>query len=277
MSEVTSGLVELTKEHRATAVRVDGAVAWITIGNAATKHAIGSDFFSEMLRLMEAIDLDESIRVVVLVGEAGRFSTGGDIRGMADRNAAGTTISDILTTAGALDYAPRLYRAMLRLGQPIIACVTGDAVGAGATLAMHCDIVLAAASARFGDPHVRLGLAAPGAYIWPRSVAVNVAKEYLLTGDLLSAQDAHRVGIANHVYDDANLIDQTTALAGRLASGAPHAIRWTKRLLNAAALSQQDSLYEMGLAHELLSMTTDDHREAVDAFVNRRPAQFHGK
>ena len=180
MSEVTSGLVELTKEHRATAVRVDGAVAWITIGNAATKHAIGSDFFSEMLRLMEAIDLDESIRVVVLVGEAGRFSTGGDIRGMADRNAAGTTISDILTTAGALDYAPRLYRAMLRLGQPIIACVTGDAVGAGATLAMHCDIVLAAAYHAAAD-------AVPGSYgaVGQRHVARAAVREYRKLGRLV--------------------------------------------------------------------------------------------
>ncbi|MGH3493867.1 MAG: enoyl-CoA hydratase/isomerase family protein, partial [Sciscionella sp.] len=106
---------------------------------------------------------------------------------------------------------------------------------------------------------------------------VNVAKEYLLTGDLLSAEDAHRIGIANHVYDDADLIDQTAALARRLAAGAPLAIRWTKRLLNAPALSQQDSLYEMGMAQEILSMTTDDHGEAVDAFFSRRAAQFHGR
>jgi enoyl-CoA hydratase len=267
----------LAKDYTATAVSVEGAVLWITVGRSDTKHAIGDAYFLEMLELVETVHRDESIRVVVLTGENKRFSTGGDIRNMQQRQIDGTGISEKLTTSSSSDYSPRLYRSLLELGQPVIACVTGDAIGAGMTLALHCDIIFASRLARFGDTHVRLGLVAPGGYVWPQSVSVQIAKEYLLTGDLMSAEEAHRVGIVNRVYDDSELVQETAKLALRLAAGAPYAIRWTKRLLNSIALTHQDTVYQMGIAQELLTMTTEDHREAVAAFLERRAAEFRGR
>jgi enoyl-CoA hydratase len=106
--------------------------------------------------------------------------------------------------------------------------------------------------------------------------SLNLAKEYLLTGDLLSASEAHRMGLVNHIYSVAELEAETLALATRLSEGAPLAIQWTKRLLNRSANRQMIDLLQDGIAHELLTFDTQDHIEGVHSFLERRPPVFKG-
>src|SRR4051794_17977672 len=163
----------------------DDGILWVTMGGPDTKGSMVRDAFAELGDLFDAVAMTDDVRVVVLRGGGKRFSTGGDVRGMAQRvdaDAAGT--EDRLSHDSNVRYLTRMYRNMLFVDQPIVACVNGDAVGAGATLALHCDIVLAARGARLGDPHVHRGLvASAGPYVWTLHTSLNVAKEYLLTGD----------------------------------------------------------------------------------------------
>jgi enoyl-CoA hydratase len=279
MDDGTSDLQQLLSGISSVSAVIEDSVLWITMGKEESRHAMFQEVFRDLGDIFDRTSLDDDVRVVVLTGEGRRFSTGGNVRGMAERaGEAGRTQSDILSRSSSTELLARMYRNMLRVDQPIIASVNGDAVGAGTTIALHCDIILAAESARFGDPHVRRGLvASAGAYIWPLVTGLNIAKEYLLTGDLMSATEAHRLGLVNHVYDDAILRAETSALAGRIAAGAPHAVRWTKRLLNRLAIRQLDEILDDGIAHELLTFGTEDHREGVASFLEKRPARFQGR
>ena len=141
--------------------------------------------------------MDDAVRVVVITGSGSKFSTGGNVRGMADAVEYG----DRLGRSSSVAYVSRMYRNLLGVEQPIIASLNGDAIGGGATMALHCDIVLAAEGSRIGDPHVLRGLVAgAGPYIWPVMTSLNLAKEYLLTGDAIPVEEAWRVGLVNHVY-----------------------------------------------------------------------------
>jgi enoyl-CoA hydratase len=249
---------------------------WVRMGDERSKHAMLQQVFQDLGDLFDAVALDDEVRVVVLTGAGRRFSTGGSVTGMAERASRQDGID--LSHRSSVLLLSRMYRNLLGVDQPVIAAVNGDAVGAGTTLALHCDIVVAAESARFGDPHVRRGLvASAGAYVWPLLTSLNVAKEYLLTGDLMSAAEAHRLGLVNHVYPDAEILSQAEALASRLAAGAPHAIRWTKRLLNRSAIREWNEMLGDGIAHEMLTFMTADHREGANAFLEKRPARFEGR
>jgi enoyl-CoA hydratase len=185
---------------------------------------------------------------------------------------------DRLAPDSSVRWLSRMYRNMLSMDQPVIACVNGDAVGAGCTLALHCDIVLASREARLGDPHVLRGLvASAGPYVWTTLTSLNIAKEYLLTGDLMPAEEAWRVGLVNHVYEPDELDAAARALAAKLAAGAPRAVQWTKRVLNRMAMRQHVDLLGDGIAHELLTFATEDHAEGAQAFLERRPPTFRGR
>src|SRR5207253_3357665 len=135
-----------------------------------------------------------------------------------------------------------LVRAQLAIPQPMIAAINGDAIGLGATMALFCDIPLMASEARLADPHVNAGLVAGdgGAILWPMLMGLNRGKEFLLTGDLVDAVEAHRLGLLNHVYPATELEAAADALARRLARGPQVAIRFNKRLANAELLDRVD-------------------------------------
>src|SRR3954469_12843031 len=252
-------------------------ILWVTMGGPETVGSMVRDAFAELGDVFDATAMSDDVRVVVLRGGGKRFSTGGDVRRMAEQAETGA-VEDRLSAGSSVQWLTRMYRNMLAVNQPIIASVNGDAVGAGCTLALHCDIVLASREARLGDPHVLRGLvASAGPYIWSLMTSLNIAKEYLLTGDLLTAEEAWRVGMVNHVYDPADLPAATQEMALKLAKGAPKAIQWNKRVPNRMASRQHVALLEDGIAHELLSFSTADHAEGANAFLERRPPVFKGR
>jgi len=168
---------------------------------------------------------------------------------------------------------------LVAIEKPVIAAVNGAAVGLGATIALLCDVVFMADTARIGDPHVKVGLVPGdgGAVIWPLLVGPARAKEYLMTGDLLDAATAERIGLVNHVVSAGELMDEALTFATRLAKGPNLAIRFAKisvqRAIQQAMLSQLD----LGLALEAITGRSHDHTEATQAFSEKRDPQFEGR
>jgi len=174
--------------------------------------------------------------------------------------------------------ARRIVDTMLDLEKPIIAAVNGAAVGLGATIALFCDVVIAAKNARFGDTHVKMGITAGdgGAVIWPLLVGVNRAKELLMTGDLIDADKSYELGLVSRVTKEGEALSEAMKLARRLADGPPYAIQSTKISVNKLIKALSNLVLPVSLAMEEVSMTKDDHREAVAAFQEKRDPRFTG-
>lgn len=168
---------------------------------------------------------------------------------------------------------------MLDTEKPIIAKVNGDAVGMGCTLALCADIVVASDGARFGDPHVRVGLAAGdgGAVFWPHNSGSANAKYFLMTGDLISATEAKEIGLIAKVVPQDGLDAEVARIIGRLKSNSSVAVRFSKSILNIPLRQALASSVDAGFALESISSQLPDHREAVHAFVEKRKPDFSRK
>ena len=175
--------------------------------------------------------------------------------------------------------ARRIVFRMLECDKPIIARVNGHAVGLGATIALLCDIIIAADHAKIGDPHVNAGLVAGdgGALIWPQLIGFARAKEYLFTGDLMTAAEAERIGLINHVVPADQLDEKVYGLARRLAGGAMRSLRWTKQTVNIPLRQLAHSMMDLSLSLETQSNLSKDHQEAVWAFGEKRRPNFTGR
>jgi enoyl-CoA hydratase len=246
-------------------------IATVTLNRPEVLNAVNPQMHSELEALFTEIAYDDDLNAIVLTGAGRAFCAGGDIRGMDQRQREGTRRIPLRS-------AKRLIQNMLEVEQPIIGAINGDAVGLGATIALLCDIVIADEGARIGDPHVKVGLVAGdgGAVIWPLLVGIARAKEFLLTGDLLNATEAERIGLVNRVVASGQAYPEGLALAKRLAAGPTRAIRWTKLSLNKRLKDEVNLVLDASLAVETLSMATEDHREAARAFVEKRPPNFTG-
>jgi enoyl-CoA hydratase len=246
-------------------------VATVTLNRPASLNAVNEQMHTELETLFAEVAYDDAINAVVLTGAGRAFCAGGDIKGMDSRVREGVR-------RVPLRGAKRLIQHMLEVEQPIIGAINGDAVGLGATLALFCDIIIADERARFGDTHIKVGLVAGdgGAVVWPLLVGVARAKEFLLTGDLITATEAERIGLVNRVVPAGQAYPEGLALAKRLAAGPTRAMRWTKLALNKRLKDEVNLVLDASLAVETLSMATDDHREAARAFVEKRPPRFTG-
>jgi enoyl-CoA hydratase len=165
--------------------------------------------------------------------------------------------------------AKKIIVDMLEVPQPIIAAMNGAAAGLGATLGLYCDVIYAEEKVKIADPHVLIGVTAGdgGAAIWPALVGVSRAKEYLMTGDSLTATEAERIGLINHVTPVGGVMEKAMALATRLAKGSQIAIRSTKRSVNKALIERTNLTLELSLALEKECFSTAFHKKAVAALA----------
>ena len=248
-------------------------VATLTLNRPQALNAFDSALHTELEDVLEEVARDPEVNAVVLTGAGRAFCAGGDIRGMEAR------LKDPSAPRINMEGARRLINNLLGVEQPLIAAVNGDAVGLGATVALFCDVIYMAETARIGDPHVRVGLVAGdgGAVIWPLLVGPARAKEMLLTGDLLSAKDAERMGLVNRVVPADQLMPTAMALATRLAKGPTKALRWTKLAVNKWLREQVNLVLDTSLGLEWVSMGLQDHQEAVRAFLEKREPRYTGK
>ena len=251
----------------------DGGILTVTLNRPDHLNAMDRVMHGELRALDERIADDSEVEVVVLTGAGRAFCAGADFKQMQDNNAAATYddgFSDLFVDGMAI------VRNILSVRRPIIAAVNGDAIGMGASLALFSDIVFMADTARIGDPHVKAGLVAAdgGVVLWPLLVGMNRAKEYLMTGNLVSAAEAERIGLVNHVVPRAELELAAMGMARELASGASLAIRFNKQLVNKALEERVNKLYDMAFAMEGLTFRSADHVEAVRAFGAREAPKF---
>ncbi|HWP38491.1 MAG TPA: enoyl-CoA hydratase-related protein [Gemmatimonadales bacterium] len=254
-------------------VELDDAVATVWLSRPASLNAITRDMHHELQEVFRILDDDDSVGAIVLTGEGRAFSAGGDfelLRALHD---------DASMRPPILAEAWRLVDALIGTGKPTVAAINGAATGLGLTIALLCDIVYAAERARLGDTHIKAGIVPGdgGCLIWPLLVGINRAKEYLLTGELMDAPTAERLGLVNRVFPDGELLGSAQALASRLAHGPRIALRWTKLSLNQWLRQAHVTGFGMSLALEQLSFTTHDQLEALQALREKRSPVFRGE
>lgn len=253
------------------AVSIDAhGVATVTMNRPEKKNAVGVKMHAELALIFRELERDPAVRVVVLTGAGTAFSAGGDLEWMQQM------IDDPSIFERTIREAKEIVLSMLDCEKPLVAKVNGHAMGLGATLALFCDVIFATTKARIGDPHVGIGLVAAdgGAIIWPQLIGYARAKEYLMTGDPLTAEEAARIGLINHAVA-AELLDSTVdAFAMRLARGAQKAIRWTKASVNIGLKQLATAILDTGLGYEAVTNLSADHQEAVTAFREGRSPVF---
>lgn len=247
-----------------------GRLLTITMNRPELLNAVNLEMLEELADVFTYAAADADSDVVVLTGAGKAFSAGGDLEHIAG-NAA---------RPEQFEYEARLAKrivfSMLDLDKPLICRMNGHAVGLGATLALMCDVIFASDTAKIGDPHVALGLVAGdgGAAIWPQRIGFGRAKEFLLTGDLLTAAKAQEIGLINHSVPASELDATVSAFCDRMLNGATKAIRWTKVLINLELKRVVHSVLDAGLAYEGLSAHSADHREGVQALLEKRKPVF---
>jgi len=227
----------------------------------------------ELATIFYDIQLDPETDVVLLTGSGETFSAGGDVPLMQSR------IDDPSLMVQKNLEMKRIVFSLLELEKPIVCRINGDAIGSGATLALLCDITVAVDTARIGDPHVRMGYVTGdgSAMIWPQLVGYARAKEFLLTGNLMSAKDAERFGLINYAVPAAELDAKVDGFVDTLVNGAAKAIRWSKTAINIPLRALAHSTLDAALAYQTLTNQSADHQEAVRAFAEKRRPNFTGR
>ncbi|WP_407698653.1 enoyl-CoA hydratase/isomerase family protein [Streptomyces fagopyri] len=253
----------------------DNAVSWITLDRPQTMNALTWDQRERVIALLASASADPDVRAVVITATGRGFCAGADLRGAP---AAGERITGDVARTLRLG-AQRLVAAVLDCEKPVIAAVNGTAAGLGAHLALACDLVLAAEPARFIEVFVRRGLVPDGggAYLLPRLIGPQRAKELMFFGDALTARDAERLGLVNRVVPPEDLEKTAREWAERLATGPTRALALTKQLVNASLDTDRTAAFAAEAAAQEINMTTADAKEGVASFVERRAAEYRGR
>jgi enoyl-CoA hydratase len=250
------------------AVSREGRVLRLMLNRPEALNAVDGRMHEELTTIFTDVQNDEGTDVAVLTGAGKAFSAGGDINWLSGMANSGDTpnVTDV----------KRIVYSLVEMDKPVIARVAGPCVGLGATVALFCDIIIAAENARFGDPHVKVGVVAGdgGAVIWPQLVGYARAKQYLLTGDIMTAHEAERIGLINIVVPEHELDAEVDRMVAKIASRASYAVRWTKASINIGLKQLAHSIMESSVPYEMLTMKMDDHREALTAFIERRQPNF---
>lgn len=256
----------------------EGNVVLITLNQPELRNAISdAEVIDALVDAIERIDADLSVHAAILTGAGSAFSSGGNVKKMGE----GGGLADRLPAQTRRHYKSGIQRIPLafdKLEVPIIAAVNGPAIGAGCDLACMCDIRIAGESARFAESFVKLGIIPGdgGAWLLPRAVGFSKACEMAFTGDPIDAEEALACGLVSRVVPDAELLPTARALAQRIAANPPHALRMTKRLLREGRQTSLATLLEFSAGLQALAHATEDHKEAIAAFLGKRKPDFTG-
>jgi len=244
-------------------------VALVRLNRPKQLNALNGPTMDALCEALEGLDRDESVRVIVVTGSERAFAAGADIGEMS-----GASPIDMLRTNRIAQ-----WDRVRKITKPVIAAVAGWCLGGGCELAMALDIIIAAESARFGQPEIKIGVmpGAGGTQRLPRAIGKSKAMEMILTGEPITAAEAERIGLVSRVVTDELLVEDALALAAEVAKRAPLALRLAKESVNTA--------FEMGLtdglAHErrlfYLLFSSDDQKEGMTAFLEKRDPNFKGR
>ena len=258
-------------EYETLRVERDAGVATVTIDRPEKRNALNGQVRRELIAALDELESDGAVRVVVITGAGEKaFVAGADIREFAER----TPIEQRAAMEGR-----RVFEAVAAFPRPVIASINGYALGGGCELALACDLRIAARSARLGQPEVNLGIlpGGGGTQRLPRLVGMGRAMRLILTGELIGAEEAERIGLVDEVVDDAGLRDRTRELAASIAKHSPVALKLIKEAVRASAEMPMSA--GLALERELFvtAFSSEDRTEGVSAFLEKRSPEFQGR
>jgi enoyl-CoA hydratase/carnithine racemase len=249
-----------------------GAIAYVTVNRPKVLNALNTPTWSDLRRAFEHARDDAAVRGVILTGAGDKaFIAGADISELAK------------VTAFEAEQSSRFGQGVLDLiedlGKPVIAAINGFALGGGCETAMACTLRLAVESARFGQPEVALGLipGGGGTQRLPRLVGKGRALQLILSGDMISAQEAHRIGLVNEIVPAADLIARAEAILKKIAANAPIAVKFALEAANKGMDTSQGEGLLLEASYFGLCAATEDKKEGTSAFLEKRAPQFHGR
>lgn len=250
-------------------VQSQGPVTVLQLNRPDVLNALNIPLMDLLIETMERLDTDPSVRCIVLTGSDRAFAAGADIKEMADASVVDMYERNNLAR----------WERIKRIRKPIIAAVSGFCLGGGCELVMHCDIIVASETAKFGQPEINIGVmpGAGGTQRLSKTVGKYLAMELILTGRFFSAQEAHELGLVNRVLPVEKYLDEAIALAKEISERSPIAVRVAKEaVLKAFETGLSEGLdYERKMFYMLFG--TEDQKEGMKAFIEKRKAQYTGK
>ncbi|HEY0593868.1 MAG TPA: enoyl-CoA hydratase-related protein [Thermoanaerobaculia bacterium] len=247
-------------------------VATITLNRPETLNAFGGTMREELVAALDAAAADPEVRCIVLTGAGRAFCSGGDVDAMRRMQQEG----DAAAFRGTLEAGRSVVARIRAMPKLVVAMVNGVAAGAGCNLALACDYRIAASDARLGETFIRIGLHPDwgGTWFLPRLVGPSRALEMMVTGRMVSADEAFTLGMIDRVVPADRLREETTAFAGAIASGPPGTIAAIKKALHASAGNDLDAQLAIEIQHQLAAFASDEANEGVAAFVEKRQPRF---
>ena len=248
---------------------ISGGVATLTFNRPQALNALSNELMTTLLHTLEALDGDDAVRCVVLTGGPRVFAAGADIKGMAEQTP--TTMDQRRSFS--------VWDRIRQCRKPIIAAVSGYALGGGCELAMMCDMIVASETAQFGQPEINIGIipGAGGTQRLARAIGPYRAMEMILTGSRLSARDAYAAGLVNRVAPVEGFLEEAQRLAADIASRAPLAVRAAREALRYGFESTIRDGLEIERRNFHMLFDTEDQKEGMRAFIEKRPPEFHGR
>ncbi|HLA99599.1 MAG TPA: enoyl-CoA hydratase-related protein [Anaerolineales bacterium] len=247
----------------------DGPLALVTLNRPEALNALSPEMLAALCDQLEALDADPQVRVIILTGGPRLFAAGSDIKAMA-----GASSQDILR----LDTI-RYWRRLRQVSKPLIAAVSGYAFGGGCELALTCDLIVAAESAKFAQPEIKLGImpGAGGTQRLAKAIGPYRAMEMVLTGEPLSAQQAFDLGLVNRLVPDERLLAEARELGRLIASRPPLAVRLARQAVRHGVETTLNEGLELERRNFVQLFDTHDQKEGMAAFLEKRPPEFKGE
>jgi enoyl-CoA hydratase len=261
-------------DYKSIRYEIEGQLARLTLNRPELLNAIDDEMHNDLLSALLEIRGEPEIRAVLFGAEGKAFSAGGDLNEIVSLQ------GDVAKRTRMCETGMRIIHALIDIPVPIVVALHGDAIGLGASIMLGCDIIVASRTARIADPHVKVGLVAGdgGCLFWPASMGLHRAKRYLLTGDLMSAEEAWKFGLVTDLVDTPEeSLPAARKIAERIAGLPPIAVRGTKRSLNALLKSRAREAFDLSLAYELQSLGSEDILEAVKAVKEKRKPIYRNR
>ncbi|WP_164516582.1 enoyl-CoA hydratase/isomerase family protein [Minwuia thermotolerans] len=260
-------------EWRKVRLEIDPPVATITLNDPESLNAFSIRLTGELRKALAEADADRRVRAIVLTGSGKAFTAGGDLRQMEQAETGPIELYEFIRREFG-----GVVQAIAATDKPVIAAVNGHAMGVGFFTALACDMIVASERAKFGTAYIHLGLTPLGvSQILATLVGYHKAYELCALGEVLTASEGAGLGFVNRVVAPESLMEEAGALARRLADGPPRALGFTKMLLNRAIRGGLDEHLQIGESIQPLCLDSDDHREALAAFAEKRKPVYRGR